>query len=71
MMYNDLRREINSFNDLISSVELFDSYQGDKLGDNKKSLAFHIIYQSQERTLIADEIDQIQTSLIERLESKF
>ena len=71
MMYNDLRREIKSFDDLISEVELFDSYQGDKLGEDKKSLAFHVIYQSLERTLRAEEIDEIQSRLIARLEEKF
>lgn len=71
MMYNDLRREIKSFDDLIVEVELFDSYQGDKLGEDKKSLAFHVIYQSLERTLRAEEIDEIQTRLIARLEEKF
>lgn len=71
MMYNDLRREIKSFADLITEVELFDSYQGDKLGEDKKSLAFHIVYQSLERTLRAEEIDEIQARLISRLEEKF
>lgn len=71
MMYNDLRREIKSFDDLIIEVELFDSYQGDKLGEEKKSLAFHVIYQSLERTLRAEEIDAIQERLIARLEEKF
>lgn len=71
IMYNDLRKEIKLFNDLISEVELFDCYQGDKLGDDKKSLAFHVIYQSLERTLRAEEIDEIQTKLISRLEEKF
>ena len=71
MMYNDLIKEIASFNNLIYSVELFDSYQGDKIGDDKKSLAFHVIYQSKERTLKAEEIDEIQASLISKLESKF
>jgi len=71
MMYNDLRREIKSFDDLIVAVELFDSYQGNKLGEDKKSLAFHVIYQSLERTLRAEEIDEIQAKLITRLEEKF
>ena len=71
MMYNDLRREIKTFDDLIVEVELFDSYQGGKLGEDKKSLAFHVIYQSLERTLRAEEIDDIQTRLIARLEEKF
>lgn len=71
MMYNDLRREVISFNELISSVELFDSYQGGKLGENKKSLAFHVVYQSKERTLTAEEIDIIQEGLLKRLSEKF
>lgn len=71
MLYNDLRREIKSFNDLIIDVELFDSYQGGKLGEDHKSLAFHIIYQSSDRTLRTEEIDLIQNSLIARLEEKF
>ena len=71
ILYNDLRREIKSFNDLITKVELFDSYQGDKLGEDRKSLAFHIIYQSSERTLRAEEIDQIQADLFAKLEEKF
>lgn len=71
IVYNDLRKEMISFNELISSVELFDSYQGDKLGEDKKSLAFHIIYQSKERTLVAEEIDAIQAELLIRLEEKF
>jgi phenylalanyl-tRNA synthetase beta chain len=71
IMYNDLRREIKLFDDLIVEVELFDCYQGDKLGDDKKSLAFHVVYQSLERTLRAEEIDEIQNKLIARLEEKF
>ncbi|MEI6836132.1 MAG: phenylalanine--tRNA ligase subunit beta [Candidatus Falkowbacteria bacterium] len=71
MLYNDLRREIKSFNDLITEVELFDSYQGGKLGEDKKSLAFHVVYQSLERTLRTEEVDLIQSDLISRLEEKF
>jgi len=71
MLYNDLRREIKSFNELITGVELFDSYQGGKLGEDKKSLAFHIIYQSPEKTLRAEEVDTIQKEVIARLEEKF
>lgn len=71
MLYNDLRKEIKNFDDLIVEVELFDSYQGERLGSNHKSLAFHVVYQSPERTLRAEEIDAIQKKLIVRLEEKF
>ena len=71
ILYNDIREALKNFNELITSVELFDVYSGDKLGQNKKNLAFHIIYQSNDRTLTAEEIDTIQTELINHLQSKF
>jgi len=71
ILYNDIRDEMKDFHELISSVELFDVYVGDKLGAGKKNLAFHVIYQSGERTLTTEEIDAIQTQLINHLQSKF
>ncbi len=71
ILYNDLRDALENFHELITSVELFDVYSGDKLGQNKKNLAFHIIYQSSDRTLTTEEIDAIQAKLINHLQSKF
>lgn len=71
IMYNDLRKEINRFNPLIRSVELFDVYLGNKLTGGQKSLAFHLTYQSDERTLTAGEVDKIQAELVAYLEQKF
>ncbi|MBU4319419.1 MAG: phenylalanine--tRNA ligase subunit beta [Proteobacteria bacterium] len=70
ILYNNIRNEIINFSELIRSAELFDVYQGSKLGFGKKSLAFHIIYQAG-RTLTAEEIDVLQKQLIQRLEEKF
>lgn len=71
IMYNDIKDELVGFNPLIGSVELFDVYSGDKLPAGQKSLAFHILYQSEERTLTAAEVDKIQADLIARLAQKF
>lgn len=71
VLYNDIKKEIEDFSDLIKEVELFDVYQGDKLGKREKSLAFHIIYRSEERTLQAKEVDELQDKLFERLKEKF
>ena len=70
ILYNDIKNEIANFNKLISKVELFDVYEGDKLGQNKKSLAFHITYQA-DRTLTAEEVDELQSGLVKALEKKF
>jgi len=71
ILYNDIRDALKNFHELIASVELFDVYAGDKLGANKKNLAFHVVYQSSDRTLTTEEIDAIQKELINHLQSKF
>lgn len=71
ILYIDIRDEILNFNGLVKGVEVFDVYAGDRIGANKKSLAFHIVYQSEDRTLISDEVDKIQQELIKLLEKKF
>ncbi|MDP2944502.1 MAG: phenylalanine--tRNA ligase subunit beta [bacterium] len=71
ILYNDLRREISRFNPLIKSVELFDIYIGNKLAGGQKSLAFHLSYRAEDRTLTAEEVDKIQAALIAYLAQKF
>lgn len=71
ILYNDLRTEMLRFNPLIRSVELFDVYIGNKLEGGKKSLAFHLAYQSEDRTLTAGEVDKIQSELVAHLADKF
>ncbi len=54
--------------DLIRDVDLFDIYEGEELPGGKKSLAFHIIYQAEDRTLSSKEIDEVQNKIIKALE---
>jgi len=49
---------------LIYDVDLFDIYEM----DNKKSLAFHIIYQAEDRTLTDDEINQVHQKVMQAIE---
>jgi phenylalanyl-tRNA synthetase beta chain len=70
VLYNDIRTEIVNYHDFIKKVELFDVYQGKKLGRGKKNLAFHIIYQT-DKTLTSEEIDKLQQGLVKKLEKKF
>jgi len=71
ILYNELKNTISNFNPLIKTVELFDVYTGNKLEDGEKSLAFHINFQSGERTLTTEEVDLIVKNLIEYLADKF
>lgn len=71
VLYNNIKREIEAFDPLIVKVELFDVYEGGSMEKNKKSLAFHVNYQSPERTLSSTETDKLLKKLSQRLEEKF
>jgi phenylalanyl-tRNA synthetase beta chain len=71
ILYNDLKKELIAFNPLIKSVEIFDVYIGDKLEAGQKSLAFHLTYRAEDRTLRAEEVDKLQAELIARLTKRF
>lgn len=53
---------------LVSEVELFDIYEGEGLPEGKKNLAFHIIYQSKDKTLSNEEITGLHSKIIKALE---
>jgi len=52
---------------LVARAQLFDVYEGDRVPANKKSLAFSITYQSNEKTLTDDDVAAAQRSIVERL----
>jgi phenylalanyl-tRNA synthetase beta chain len=54
--------------ELVRNAELFDIYEGDELPQGKKNLAFHIIFQSDEKTLNSEEVDALQSKIIKFLE---
>jgi len=53
---------------LIRDVDLFDIYVGEGISQDKKNLAFHIIYQAEDKTLTKEEIDNLQEKIIKVLE---
>ena len=55
---------------LIRDIDLFDIYEGEEIPRGKKNLAFHLIYQAEDRTLSSKEIDQIQNKIILALEKE-
>ncbi|MFO8100560.1 MAG: hypothetical protein R6U37_00110 [Dehalococcoidia bacterium] len=54
----------------VSSATLFDVYQGKQIPPGKKSLAFALRYQSPERTLTDEEVDEVQRKILTRLEKE-
>jgi len=65
----DVLNVINaSGGELVQDVDLFDMYEGEEIPRGKKNLAFHIIYQSYDRTLKDEEVDKIHRKIIRELE---
>lgn len=59
---------IKSFdNELIENVFIFDVYQGKGIPEGKKSIAFRITYRASDRTLTAEEVENIHNNLIGKI----
>jgi len=59
-----IRREAG---DLLESLTLFDVYMGERIAEDKKSMAFSLVYRHPERTLQDEEIQQLTNSVIAAL----
>ena len=55
---------------LVESISLFDIYRGNQILENKKSVAFSIVYRSYDGTMTEDIINRIQKNTIAGLEKK-
>lgn len=68
----DIRREIvKAGKGLVESIKLFDVYRGAQIGTLKKSLAYHITYQSKQKTLTDEEANSIHQAIIKVFSLKF
>ena len=56
---------------LVKDVQLFDVYAGKGVAENKKSLAFRIVMQDTQRTLLDSEVDAAMQQLVSCLEQAF
>ena len=68
LAYADIISEIkNCAGEYLDSVELFDIYEGDQVGESKKSMAFNLVFVSNERTLNVDEIETFIKNILKGL----
>ncbi len=52
---------------LLNSVNVFDYYEGDKIDENKKSIAYSLYFESNERTLELNDINPLIDKIIENV----
>ena len=55
---------------ILKEVEVFDVYIGNNLDSNKKSVAFNLVYNGDNRTLTDDEVMESFNKTIKEVENK-
>lgn len=55
---------------LLKTIEVFDYYEGDKIDENKKSIAYNLYFEDPNKTLSLDEIMPIFDKIIENVVKK-
>ena len=54
---------------LLDRIELFDVYRDpERVGEGKKSMAFHLTFRDPKRTLTADEVDAVMDKLVRKVQ---
>lgn len=55
---------------LLTNIEVFDVYTGENVGNDEKSIAYNLTFQSPERTLTDEEVMNAFNNIIEKVETK-
>ncbi|MBP9731883.1 MAG: phenylalanine--tRNA ligase subunit beta [Candidatus Magasanikbacteria bacterium] len=71
VFHRDIHTSLVEAHSLITSVMLFDVFEGGNVGEGKKSMAYRITYQSKEKTLETSEIDEAHKTVEKILKEKF
>ena len=54
---------------ILEDIKLFDVYRHEKIGKDKKSVAYALTFRSKDRTLTDDEINETMDGIIKELEN--
>ena len=69
--FSKVIKAINKFSDIIQNVEVVDRYVGEQVEEGKQSIAISITYYDINKTLKEDEINSVESALLEMLKNKF
>jgi len=71
VLVGNMLKEMEKISNLVESVELFDIYRGEKVGENLKSAAVNLVFRADDRTLGEEEINGLTESMLKMVETKF
>jgi phenylalanyl-tRNA synthetase beta chain len=54
----------------LKNIQLFDVFENEKLGENKKSFAINFTFLDKEKTMTDDEVETMMNKIISNLENK-
>lgn len=69
--FSEVKKEIAKCDSLVKKVEVFDVFQGEIIGSDKKSMAISIEFSDNERTLKDNEVNTVMEKIINTLRMKF
>jgi phenylalanyl-tRNA synthetase beta chain len=69
--YAEVVAKMRDADPLLKEVELFDVYEGKGVPEGKKSMAYHLEFGADDRTLKAEEVDRVMETLRARLKDAF
>jgi phenylalanyl-tRNA synthetase beta chain len=69
--YAEVARSIRALDPRIVAVEVFDRYESERLGPERVGLALHVVYQHPERTLVSQEIEELEGRILARLQESY
>ncbi len=55
---------------LLNSIEVFDVYEGDKIGSDEKSIAYNLKFEDASKTLTEEEVMTVFNKIITDVENK-
>ena len=69
---NEIIKKVKKIDkNIINKVTIFDIYEGNKLPDNKKSIAFRVLLQPQDKTFKDEEIENLSKEIIDQISTSF
>jgi phenylalanyl-tRNA synthetase beta chain len=63
--------EIRAVDPCIVRVQAFDRYESERLGPDRVGLAVHVVYHHPERTLVSEEVRELEERILRRLTERF
>ncbi|WP_157147785.1 phenylalanine--tRNA ligase subunit beta [Brachyspira pilosicoli] len=69
--FSKVIKSISKFNDIIQNVDVVDRYVGEQVREGKQSIAISITYYDPNKTLREEDINAVESSLLEMLKTRF